>query len=84
MGLPAGRAQGDNSQMMSDSFLTLLFWSCAGAVVLAQLMILRSTWRAWKLGGARSARTAVAEWSFAVVPALAIFAVLWLSWGALV
>jgi len=77
-GLPAGSPSGDNSPM-SASFLTLLFWICAVAVVAAQAMILRSTVRAWRLGGARAVRT---EWAFAVLPAVALAAVLWLSWTA--
>ena len=71
---------------MSDQFLTALFWSCAAAVVLSQAMILASTFRAWnrtpKLGGTRFARASFSEWSFAVVPALALAGVLWLSWAA--
>lgn len=64
---------------MSVSFLSILFWICAAAVVAAQAMILRSTVRAWRLGGARAVR---AEWAFAVIPAVALAAVLWLSWSA--
>jgi hypothetical protein len=67
---------------MSDRFLAVLFWSCASAIVLSQVMILASTFRAWKVDGARAARASFAEWSFALVPALAIAGVLWLSGAA--
>lgn len=77
-GLPAGSPSGDNSPM-NATFLTALFWICAAAVVASQAMILRSTVRAWKLGAVRSVRT---EWAFALVPAVALAAVLWLSWAA--
>jgi hypothetical protein len=64
---------------MSASFLTVLFWICAAAVVASQAKILGSTVRAWRQGGARAVRT---EWAFAIVPAIALAAVLWLSWAA--
>jgi hypothetical protein len=63
---------------MNAALLTALFWSCAVAVAVSQAMILRSTIRAWRLGVARSA---VAEWLFATVPAAVLAGVLWLSWG---
>ncbi len=67
---------------MSDRFLDVLFWGCAAAIALAQVMILASTVRAWKLGGEGPKRVSFSEWSFAVVPALALAGVLWLSWAA--
>lgn len=77
--LPAGSPSGDYSRMNAP-FLTTLFWICAVAVAASQAMILRSTFRAWRTGGTR---TASSEWVFAVVPAVALAAVLYLSWSAL-
>lgn len=56
---------------------TLLFWSAALAIVLAQVMILRSTSRAWARSGAP-----VAAWErvWAWLPALALAVLLFASW----
>lgn len=58
---------------------TALFWSCAAAIVVAQVMILRSTARALRAGGGR---TPALEWVFALAPALALALLLWSSWRA--
>ncbi len=65
-----------------------LFWTCAVLIVVSQLMILRSTFRAQRgMGdGAEGAGTAPRngplEWAFAIVPALALIALLVLTWRA--
>lgn len=58
---------------------TALFWSCAAAIVVAQVMILRSTARALRGGGARPPAL---EWGFAIAPALGLAMLLWFSWRA--
>ncbi len=58
---------------------TALFWLSAAAVIAAQWMILRSTARAWRAAGAPPTPL---ERAFAVVPALVLLLVLWLSWRA--
>ena len=64
---------------MSSTFLTSLFWAAVLAVIVAQVMILRSTARAWRGAGTAAPFT---EKLFAVGPALVLVAVLWLSWRA--
>jgi hypothetical protein len=64
---------------MSSLLLTLLFWSAAVAVVAGQVMILRSTARAWAASGTAVPMT---EKVFAWAPAFALIAVLWFSWKA--
>jgi heme/copper-type cytochrome/quinol oxidase subunit 2 len=70
---------------MSASVLaTVLFWVAALAVVVAQVMILRSTRRALGALRAQSAGSGLPlrEWAFAVGPALLLALVLVLSWRA--
>lgn len=64
---------------MPAALIAVLFWSAALAVVVAQVMILRSTARA--LRAVTPARPAL-EWAFAVGPALILALVLVLSWRA--
>jgi hypothetical protein len=64
---------------MPPILAALLFWSAVAAAVVAQVMILRSTRRILR---ATSPRTLGLEWAFALVPALALAAVLVLSWRA--
>jgi hypothetical protein len=64
---------------MPSIVLTLLFWSAAIAIVVGQVMILRSTARAWAASGIPVPMT---EKLFAWLPALALLAVLWFSWKA--
>ena len=64
---------------MPNSIIAILFWSAAVAVVVAQVMILRSTARV--LRAAAPTRPAL-EWAFAVGPALVLALVLALSWRA--
>jgi hypothetical protein len=64
---------------MPSILLTLLFWSAAIAIVAGQVMILRSTARAWVASGAPVPAT---EKVFAWLPAIALLAVLWFSFKA--
>ncbi len=64
---------------MPSALLTLLFWSAALAIVVGQVMILRSTARAWR---ASEGPVPISEKIFAWGPSLALIAVLWFSWKA--
>lgn len=64
---------------MPAALIAALFWTAVVAVVVAQVMILRSTARV--LRAATPARP-VLEWAFAVGPALVLALVLVLSWQA--
>lgn len=66
---------------MSAPLPTLIFVVAALAVVLGQLMILRSTARAWQAAGGP---VPLIERAFAWLPALVLVLVLWLSWRATV
>lgn len=75
-----------------------LFWTCASLIVIAQVMILRSTRRAFRggaeakreamnpeaglTGTARRGQSAALEWAFAVGPAVAIAFLLFFTWRA--
>lgn len=78
VGLPPARGDGDNSPMPAV-LVAVLFWSAAAAVVVAQLMILRSSARVLR---AAAPERPVLEWTFAVGPALVLALVLFLSWRA--
>lgn len=62
---------------MPSPVLTVLFWLAVLAAVVAQGMILRSTVRAWRAGGAP---VPASERVFAFGPAVVLVVVLWLSW----
>jgi cytochrome b561 len=64
---------------MPAVLIAVLFWSAVVAVVVAQVMILRSTMRV--LRAAAPERPAF-EWGFAVGPAIVLAIVLTLSWRA--
>lgn len=59
--------------------VAILFWSAILAAVVAQVMILRSTRRVLQ---AATPRSPALEWAFALVPAITLAAVLFLSWRA--
>lgn len=63
---------------MATSISDLIFWICAAAILVAQVMILRSTRRGMLIGPA-SARTPL-EWAFAVGPAVAVILLLIATW----
>jgi hypothetical protein len=63
---------------MSTSLSDVLFTLAALAIAVAQLMILRSTRRGMRRGP-RGASSAL-EWSYAILPALALAAVLAWTW----
>ena len=77
-GLPPARGAGDNSPMPAV-LIAVLFWSATAAVVVAQVMILRSSARVLR---AAAPERPVLEWTFAVGPALVLALVLFLSWRA--
>lgn len=64
---------------MPSWFATALFWTAALSVVVAQVMILRSTARALR---ALASRPPLLEWGFAVAPALVLALLLVLTWRA--
>jgi heme/copper-type cytochrome/quinol oxidase subunit 2 len=63
---------------MATSISDLIFWICAATILVAQVMILRSTRRGMLIGPA-SARTPL-EWAFAVGPAVAMLLLLIATW----
>jgi hypothetical protein len=70
-----------------DTLPTLLFWICAAAIVIAQVLILRSTRRAWRFGRTPDEQSAapapgIAEWLFAVGPVVVLGLLLWATWRA--
>ena len=64
---------------MPAPLLAVVLWTCILAAAVAQVMILRSTART--LRRAQLARP-FREWAFAIVPALVLVLVLFLSWRA--
>ena len=58
-----------------------LFWIATALVVIGQMMILRSTVRAMRGASSERARRGI-EWSYAVVPVLALALVLVATWRA--
>lgn len=64
---------------MPAPLVAALFWIAVVAASVAQVMILRSTARVLRTAAPK--RPAL-EWGFAIVPALALVAVLILSWRA--
>ena len=61
--------------------LPLLFWIATALVVIGQLMILRSTVRAMRGASSERARRGI-EWSYAIVPVVALALVLVATWRA--
>ncbi|MHB1297773.1 MAG: hypothetical protein ACYC0B_04520 [Gemmatimonadaceae bacterium] len=80
--------------MMFSPFGSALFWIAAAAVVIAQVMILRSTRRAFRAGALEAPvgpgdkiepvrrRSQAVEWAFAVGPAIIIAFLLFSTWQA--
>jgi heme/copper-type cytochrome/quinol oxidase subunit 2 len=68
---------------------TILFFFIATAIAVAQVFILRSTARGMRHGSAHPSdapalnRSASLEWSYAIVPALALVVLLVFSWRAM-
>lgn len=58
-----------------------VFWIATALVVIGQLMILRSTIRAMRGASSERARRGI-EWSYAIVPVVALAFVLAATWGA--
>jgi hypothetical protein len=55
-----------------------LFWTAAAVIVVAQILILRSTRRGMKLGPPGSA--SALEWAFAILPAICLAGLLVWTW----
>ena len=60
---------------------TTPFWIATALVVIGQMMILRSTVRAMRGASSERARRAI-EWSYAIVPVVALAFVLVATWRA--
>jgi heme/copper-type cytochrome/quinol oxidase subunit 2 len=70
---------------MATQLADYLFYIVALAILVSQAFILRATAQGMKHGGARAAarpvpRRAALEWLYAIVPAIALVALLWFSW----
>ena len=63
---------------MPTPIAEFLFWTAAAVIVVAQLLILRSTRRGMQLGPPGSG--SALEWAFAVVPAVCLVALLFWTW----
>jgi ABC-type dipeptide/oligopeptide/nickel transport system permease subunit len=83
-GLRAGSPDRDISRVADTltSLPALLFWLCAAAIIIAQVRILRSTRRAWRVDAAKAA-PGIAEWSFAVGPVIVLGVLLWATYRAM-
>lgn len=69
---------------MATSLADLLFYACAGAIVVAQLLILVSTARGIREARSRGVGASIPlEWAYAVVPALALLALIAWTWLAM-
>jgi len=79
--------------VMLSPFGSALFWIAAAAVVIAQVMILRSTQRAFRAGAQAPVgpdkriepmrrRSQALEWAFAIGPAIAVAFLLFATWQA--
>lgn len=63
---------------MATPLADAIFWIAAVAIVIAQLLILRSTRRGMRHGAGGGG--SVIEWAYAIVPALALVVLLLLTW----
>jgi hypothetical protein len=63
---------------MPTPIAEFIFWAASAVIVVAQLLILRSTRRGMKVGPPGSG--SALEWAFAVVPAICLIALLVLTW----
>jgi hypothetical protein len=85
-GLRAGSPDRDISPVpdISPTLFAPLFWICAAAIVIAQVLILRSTRRAWNHGNDDKAPKSpgFAEWAFAVGPVVVLGLLLWATYRA--
>ena len=63
---------------MPTPIADFIFWLAAAVIVVAQLLILRSTRRGMKLGPPGSG--SALEWAFAIVPALCLAGLLFWTW----
>jgi hypothetical protein len=63
---------------MATAFSDVVFWLACAAIAVAQVRILTSTRRGMLVGRGRTG--AVVEWSYAVLPAVALVFVLLWTW----
>jgi hypothetical protein len=63
---------------MPTPIAEFLFWAAAAVIVVAQVMILRSTRRGMTLGPPGSG--SALEWAFAIVPAVCLVGLLYWTW----
>jgi hypothetical protein len=61
--------------------LPSVFWIATALVIIGQMMILRSTVRAMRGASSKRARRGI-EWSYAIVPVVALALVLVATWRA--
>jgi hypothetical protein len=63
---------------MPTPIAEFIFWAATAVIVVAQLLILRSTRRGMKVGPPGSG--SALEWAFAIVPALCLIVLLFMTW----
>jgi len=66
---------------MASGFLDIVFFVALAAIVVAQIVILRSTRRGMRHAGITKGATL--EWSFAILPAVTLILLLLASWRAM-
>jgi hypothetical protein len=66
---------------MPTPIAEFLFWAAAAVILVAQVLILRSTRRGMKVGPPGSG--SVLEWAFAVLPAVCLVVLLFWTWHAM-
>ena len=65
---------------MASQLADILFYIIAAAILVSQALILRSTARGMRHSGGGATARPVLEWAYAVIPALALVALLLFSW----
>jgi heme/copper-type cytochrome/quinol oxidase subunit 2 len=63
---------------MPTPIAEFIFWAAAAVIVVAQLLILRSTRRGMKIGPPGSG--SLLEWTFAIAPAICLIGLLFWTW----
>jgi heme/copper-type cytochrome/quinol oxidase subunit 2 len=77
-----------NSDRVATQLADIIFYVIATAILVSQAFILRSTHRGMRFaqkveGGKQKVDKPVLEWAYAIVPALAVVALLLFSWRAM-
>jgi heme/copper-type cytochrome/quinol oxidase subunit 2 len=65
---------------MATQLADIIFYIVASAILISQAFILRSTARGMVRGVAATGNRTSLEWAYAIVPAIALVALLWFSW----